>query len=523
MTQPVNQRAYLVANGTGTIYHDVIFPRAPGVSDFDFPITQRWVDTSNNNAEWYLLNFTASNGVVSPNWVQLGGALTPIIIDGDVGSASGITINLHALQGNINSTNCGASVLFTASGSEVDLTVTDVFSNTFIGQGTGVPSGNFASGNTALGSQCLPNLNGFLASGNIAIGVQSLFDLVTGSNNTCFGNASGLHITGSNNTCLGNQALRLGVGGSDNICIGNMSALTYNGNESSNIIIGNIGVLGESNVMRLGTQGALSGQVNRCFVAGIVGVTVGNTRMVTVDSTTGQLGDAAIPIPVTDAFNQIVVQKITTTSTYTPTTGIKYCIVEILGGGGGAGGVQAGGANWSATGGAGSGCYAKQVFSAATIGVSQAVTIGAAGTGGAAGVNNGTAGGQTSFGALMTAPGGLPSGGGASTAIDQIFVGGAGGAAGTGGDTNAGGSYGGWGAIFQAVGVSPAIGGFGGDSIYGAGGGVRIPGANTDLAGLNGQGFGSGGGAGASNQGASGAAGGDGSPGVCIVTEYISM
>lgn len=94
MTNPIPQRAYLVSNATGTIYPTVIFPRAPNTSDFDFPITQRWIDTSDSNAEWFLLKFTTSAGVVSPDWVQLSsGGQTTETLSGNTGGAVGPDIN----------------------------------------------------------------------------------------------------------------------------------------------------------------------------------------------------------------------------------------------------------------------------------------------------------------------------------------------------------------------------------------------------------------------------------------------
>ena len=74
MTLPTNQNAYLVASGTGTIFPTVVFDRAPDSTDFAYQPTQRWINTSNGNEEWFLLGFTSSDGVVAPNWVLLSSA-----------------------------------------------------------------------------------------------------------------------------------------------------------------------------------------------------------------------------------------------------------------------------------------------------------------------------------------------------------------------------------------------------------------------------------------------------------------
>lgn len=124
--------------------------------------------------------------------------------------------------------------------------------------------------------------------------------------------------------------------------------------------------------------------------------------------------------PITHAFTAgggfVTVQTFKTngTFTYTPTPGMTFCEVEIVGGGGGGGAVvnvtSPGDKGAGAGGSAGS--YCKQVFTAAQIGVSQTLTVGAGGAG-ATIVAPGSTGGNTTFasgGLLMTAPGGLGGG-----------------------------------------------------------------------------------------------------------------
>src|SRR6266404_4495844 len=91
----------------------------------------------------------------------------------------------------------------------------------------------------------------------------------------------------------------------------------------------------------------------------------------------------------------VSVQKFTGSGTYTPTSGMVYCIIECVGGGGGGGGTGAAGATTLiiGAGGGGSGGYSRLMASAATIGASKIVTVGALGGGGSAGANAGTAGG----------------------------------------------------------------------------------------------------------------------------------
>ena len=219
-------------------------------------------------------------------------------------------------------------------------------------------------------------------------------------------------------------------------------------------------------------------------------------------------------------FTQINIQTFTSSGTYTPTTNMKYCIVEICGGGGGGGGVNSSsGSNISVAGGGGGGGYCRAAYSAATVGASQTVTIGSGGSGGASGGNNGSAGGNSTFGALLTANGGAAGFYGGLGSSPVQASGGAGGSA-SGGTVNIVGGYGsaGWG-------VEPS--GQNGIGQGGAGGASQFSPYNpvgfaigSGGAGANGIGYG-GGGSGAFGDPSAAFAGGTGSGGICIVTEYI--
>jgi hypothetical protein len=167
--------------------------------------------------------------------------------------------------------------------------------------------------------------------------------------------------------------------------------------------------------------------------------------------------------------------------------------------GGGAGGTGSNVTNGCRGGGSG-GTYAESfITDIAGLDASVTVTVGAGGTGGTATASTvlGGAGGASSFGSLVSAAGGGPgsgASGGMGTAVGtgQLIIPGSGGG---GGSLNV---------------AEPRIAGHGGDSVLGAnGGGLGDGGA---LAGRNGLGYGSGGGG-----CRSGAAGGDGAPGIVIV------
>jgi len=219
-------------------------------------------------------------------------------------------------------------------------------------------------------------------------------------------------------------------------------------------------------------------------------------------------------------LSSVKTQTFTTTGTYTPTAGMTQCIIEVVGGGGGGGSLftNALGSNFSAGGGGGGG-YARGLFSAATIGASQVVTIGAGGAGGAAaGANNGATGGTTSVGSLIGASGGI---GGQFDQRDSPPALGGGGGTGTGGDFVTTGTPGFWG---MTVGLQlPIISGFGGSTFFGGGApGVSVLSTGpTSAAGLNGTSYGGGGSGAASIAVIPSVAGGNGFAGIVIVTEFV--
>ena len=98
--------------------------------------------------------------------------------------------------------------------------------------------------------------------------------------NALFGNT-----TGNNNTASGEAALFRNTTGSSNIAVGvNAGSNLTIGN--NNIHIGNVGVAGEANTIRIGMQGTQT----RTFIAGISGVAVAGSTVVA--NANGQLGIA---------------------------------------------------------------------------------------------------------------------------------------------------------------------------------------------------------------------------------------
>ena len=117
--------------------------------------------------------------------------------------------------------------------------------------------------NTATGvNALLSNTTGIY---NTATGKNALLNNTTGGNNTATGkNALDANTTGNNNTAVGKNALTGNTGGNGNIAVG-FGAGDNLTTGSNNIDIGNEGLAGESNVIRIGTNGTQT----RTVIAGV--------------------------------------------------------------------------------------------------------------------------------------------------------------------------------------------------------------------------------------------------------------
>ena len=156
------------------------------------------------------------------------------------------------------------------------------------------------SNNTAAGMDAL--YSNTAGADNTAAGYEALYSNTTGTYNTASGAGALYHnLSGQQNTASGVYALHNNRSGNSNTSIG-VDALYSNTSGASNIAqgykagynlttgnynidIGNLGVAGESGVIRIGT----SAQQVQTFIAGINNSTVTGAGVV-VDPVTGQLG-----------------------------------------------------------------------------------------------------------------------------------------------------------------------------------------------------------------------------------------
>ena len=230
----------------------------------------------------------------------------------DGGYANGNTAEgdnaLFSLTSGSNNTANGAAALYsnttgssnTANGYAALFSNTNGFDNTAIGYAA-LDSNTIGFQNTATGFEALFNnntgynntANGFVALfhntigfDNTATGFRALYSNTTGVDNTANGGeALYSNNTGFQNTATGWHALHNNTIGSDNIALGYGAGqnLTTGNN---NIDIGNEGVAGDSDTIRIGIEGTQT----KAFIAGIHGVGVTGTAVVVNSS--GQLGVA---------------------------------------------------------------------------------------------------------------------------------------------------------------------------------------------------------------------------------------
>lgn len=210
-----------------------------------------------------------------------------------------------------------------------------------------------------------------------------------------------------------------------------------------------------------------------------------------------------------------IVRVLTAGGTWTKPVDLAFAMVEVMGGGGAGGGAVATAAGQMSSGaGAGAGGYVRKLYSAAALpAASYVYTVGAAGVGNATGT--GGAGGASTFvgptGTLTAGGGGGGTASGATSA-SVLAGGGNGGAASGPGDLVMVGAGGTGAGVITAVRM---LSGTGGSSPLGGAGRASNIGAGQAASG-----YGAGGGGGTTNVSTGPFAGGDGSPGVVIITEF---
>lgn len=201
--------------------------------------------------------------------------------------------------------------------------------NTYIGAGAGNLSESGAGQNVGVGFGALTSIttgNGQVAIGHnaltnaldssttVAIGAGAASSLTSGVGNVIIGTLAAGSANCDDSIVIGNVALRSYTSTGSNVAIGRgclfdlidginnlviscvpiVGGLAYDGSQSDNLLIQNEGEITDNNVIRIGTQGTGGGQQDTCYIAGIIGNSVSNTELVTIDNVSGQLGTVVI-------------------------------------------------------------------------------------------------------------------------------------------------------------------------------------------------------------------------------------
>ncbi len=240
-----------------------------------------------------------------------GGDLT--VLAGDSGSATPNSGTISIIAG-LSTQNSGSSVSFVGASHTIELNTTDSNGNTIIGK----------------------------SSGNASI---------TGTNNTVFGKSSGVALTsGASNVIVGEGSGAGILTGAHNVIVGTASGSAYTTSESSNILINTGGTVAESNALHIGAgTGTGSGQLNKSFISGIVGITpasadgipvfigsagqlgtVGTGGSILASTLTGNSGGAVGP-----ALGNINIVGDGTTAVVVGNPGTNTLTISTIGGGGG--------------------------------------------------------------------------------------------------------------------------------------------------------------------------------------------
>ena len=278
--------------------------------------------------------------------------------------------------------------------------------NTFVGN----LAGNLtltvvsATDNSGFGNLALSGLT--TGATNTAMGSISLDSLTSGSGNCAFGASSLSSLTTTSaNSAFGLLSLSSLVSGTNNIAFGFQAGLNYTSSESNNILIGNPGVVSESNTIRIGVEATQTS----AFMAGVYNQSVGATNAQVFIDNTGKLGTME-----SGQTGSVIVTTFLTSGTWTKNPNTKMVEFYIWSGGSGGGGGSVTTTTDSGGGGGGAGGnFTLYKMFPSFCGASEPITIGAGGSGGAAitssagntNGNNGSIGGITIVGINNYNPG----------------------------------------------------------------------------------------------------------------------
>jgi len=213
----------------------------------------------------------STSGTPGSYTLTITGSSTGSTTNGDIGSIAGPDVTIYCDQAALGA---GSSVYFGNSGTVSTLHVTDSNDNTILGA---------AAGNLSI--------SGIY---NCGYGFETLVSLTSGSSNCA----------------VGSLALNGITSGSYNVGIGAGAGTSYNGTQSSNILLNSGGISSDNNILRIGAgTGSGNQQLSSAYISGIDGTNL-NTANVVVE-VSDQLGTAVLTagtnITITPGTNTITI------------------------------------------------------------------------------------------------------------------------------------------------------------------------------------------------------------------------
>lgn len=266
-----------VATGYRALYENTSgnYNVALGSNALSLNVTGGYNTAAGNGA---LLSSNGSNNT-AVGAASLGGNAEGDVSTGSNNTAVGFMTMNHFTFGSNNTALGFESLLFVTTGNDNTAGGHEaLFSNTS-------GSANSASGYDSLYSNTTGNYN-------TASGYQALYANKTGAQNSAFGtNAMFKNHAGSYNTASGTNALYSNTTGSQNIAEGYKAGYSLT-TGSNNIDIGNQGVAGESDTIRIGS---FSTQTAVYLAGAATGLAAGGDfAQLSVDTSTGQIGIAPL-------------------------------------------------------------------------------------------------------------------------------------------------------------------------------------------------------------------------------------
>ena len=137
-TNPISIDTGNTGRSSSQAFLTVFQSRDPGPTDVNYPVQQRWVDTV-NNAEWILLGYSNSTGVLQANWYELGtGAVSTENLTGNSGGPVSPSSNNIFVVGDTTTVNIvGDNSTHTLTVSTAGSVATSYVENS----GSAIPSG----------------------------------------------------------------------------------------------------------------------------------------------------------------------------------------------------------------------------------------------------------------------------------------------------------------------------------------------------------------------------------------------